>query len=805
MTERQEGDKSGQEDTPTRRRYTTKTLMGTWTRRHCRTTTRWQKRDKSRAEDTLTGRQGTTKTPSDTMTNCHYRVGQACHMRPPQDDRQDSEREEEREKGGPCSYGELSCSYGQTLVTKRDGRKGKGTTGRQKGGKGCKAGREEGARKYGREATAGITMKRAVRTREGNEQQRQGRNSGLGKGWKREGRTEGKDWHRDRATSEIPVLREGTTGYATHRRALKTHTPDETKSPTRMPAQIGGWYAVIWLFAHLRHVCLLALRISNGSMNFGGGKGLVIGDVPAMGKAKSKKGGAYETGGGGMNMMTNLAAMFQTLAGQPPSNQWGANWQPAPAAPTYGWGTGWNAMAQGAPTPAMEKGKGGGQTAMATNEGGGTEKGGKPDQTEGNEEYDRMAYEQWKQAREREMQAEQQAAAGTTLRWTTTEQRRGRVKVFLGPEAVRATPQGPRLKHQTEVYGRMVYDWGAVLGKPTPEMIVETTRDLEDPMAHRCQVVCFEGAAARVAAEYETIVTLKGDAKQTPMLQRILGRVDLRSLRQQELRTLEEKIREWAQYHGRPYSEGDGKGNGDQQKQIEKMTKMLKRMGLTDEQITKKLCEDTQAEGGWDGDEERRGEDGDVEMDTGSDRPTERDSHGTIPWAAPYLEQQEDPRGGMMKRESDSYLEMRAGTRMSPDCDVSNDSDPIGPCTDNDLRKLWTGDPRGGSAPKQKDRKGEEEEARARKTWRKGLPKATDKEGEWDVYNAATQPSRAGRSGGATSSSAGRTDHSAPTRRGEERRTTGGMSETKKAETKTRGAKTPSTEKTQPPRGGRAP
>ena len=192
VTERQEGDKSGQEDTPTRRRYTTKTLMGTWTRRHCRTTTRWQKRDKSRAEDTLTGRQGTTKTPSDTMTNCHYRVGQACHMRPPQDDRQDSEREEEREKGGPCSYGELSCSYGQTRGKRRDGRKGKGTTGRQKGGKGCKAGREEGARKYGREATAGITMKRAVRTREGNEQQRQGRNSGLGRGGKGKGEREGR-------------------------------------------------------------------------------------------------------------------------------------------------------------------------------------------------------------------------------------------------------------------------------------------------------------------------------------------------------------------------------------------------------------------------------------------------------------------------------------------------------------------------------------------------------------------------------------------------------------------------------------
>ena len=749
----------------------------------------------------MTGRQGTTKKAPETTTRHHYRVGEDCHVRPPRDDRRDGKRE----KGGPCWYGELFCSYGQTLKTNMGGRKGKGAKGRQKEGKGRKASRKEETKRYSKEVVAGIVATSTARTREGTAQQGKGRNFGLGKGWKREEWTGGKDWHRDRATPEMPSVREGTTGHATHERPPKRQAPDEPKTATCMSVQTGGRYAVIWLFAHPRHACLLTLQISNDIMNFGGGKGLVIGDVPAMGKAKSKKGGAYEAGGGGMNMMTNLAAMFQTLAGQPPSNQWGANWQPASTAPTHGWGAGWNAMTQGTPTPAMEKGKGGGQTAMAMTEGGEAGKGGKPDQVGDAEEHDRMAYEQWKQAREREMQVEQQATAGTTLRWTTTEQRRGKVKVFLGPEAVRATPQGPRLKHQTEVYGRMVYDWGAVLGKPTPEMIVETTRDLEDPMAHRCQVVCFEGAAARVAAEYETIVTLKGDAKQTPMLQRILGRVDFRSLRQQELRTLERKIREWAQYHGRPYSEGDGKGNGDQQKQIEKMTKMLKRMGLTDEQINKKLCEDTQAEGGWDGDEGRRENDDDVEMDAGSDGPTERDSQGTVPWAAPYLEQQEDPRDGVMKRESDSYLEMRTGAGTSPDCDVSNDSDPIGPCTDNDLRRLWAGEPRGGSAPAQKDRRGEEEEARARKTWRKGLPKAADKEGEWDVYNAATQPSRAGRNGGSTSSSAGRTDHSAATRKGEEKRTNGGMNETKKAETKTRSAKTPSTEKTQPLRGGRAP
>ena len=400
---------------------------------------------------------------------------------------------------------------------------------------------------------------------------------------------------------------------------------------------------------------------------------------------------------------------------------------------------------------------------------------------------DKKAYEEWKQCREREMQTEQQAAAGVTLRWTTTEQRRGRVKLFLPPEAVRATPAGPRLKHQTEIYGRMVYDWGAVLGKPTPEMIAETTRDLEDEKAHRCQVVCFTGEAARQAAEHETIVALQGTAEQTKQLQTILGGLDLRDLHKQEVKTLEKKIKEWAQYHGRPYGKRWTARDDEQGKQIEKMTRMLKGLGLTHEEITRRLHEESQTQ-------REPGEtdhNGDVQMVSGSEQPTDKDDDsGTRPWAPPYMDGGGGEGGGrQIGGDDDPYLRMG----QEPSHDESNDSEPIGPMTSSELQKRGrkVGDGRGTE--------------RSGSTWKKGLPKAMDVPGAWDVFNAETQPERTGRSTrapptqhqGAQEAGGRRTEE--PTRRMT-------ATETKKTEAKTRSNKsTPNGEKTQPPRGGRKP
>ena len=508
-------------------------------------------------------------------------------------------------------------------------------------------------------------------------------------------------------------------------------------------------------------------------MNFGGGKGLVIGDVPAAGKAKSgsKKGGGYDGGGG--QMMATIASMFQALAGQPPAQQWGGNWQPATSPPQQAWSGGWGNGYQAQPNEAGE-GKGTWQAQASTSEG---KKGGKGgEKGESGEEENRRAYEEWKQNREREMQMEQQAAAGTTLRWTTTEQRRGRVKLFLPPEAVRATPMGPKLKHQTEVYGRMVYDWGAVLGRPTPEMIAETTRDLEDGEAHRCQVVCFTGGAARQAAEYETIVTLKGNAQQTQQLQKILGGVDLRDLRRQEIQTLEEKIKEWAEYHGRPYGQSWTTKDEEQSKQIEKMTRMLRRMGLTSEEIAKRLREEslTQEE--------------DVEMGSGSEQPTEPDdSSKTRPWQPPYMDRNEEDIQNRIHVDSDSYLRLKEAA----DGDDS-DSAPIGPMTNMELlttRKQRTEQP--GAVPGQRP-------------WRKGLPKKMDKPGAWDVFNADTQPEQTRSDMQPGPSGQRGTAGTARGRNMEEGMRKTATTETRKTDAKTRSNKSGSSgEKTQPPRGGR--
>ena len=382
------------------------------------------------------------------------------------------------------------------------------------------------------------------------------------------------------------------------------------------------------------------------------------------------------------------------------------------------------------------------------------------------------------------MQTEQQAAAGVTLRWTTMEQRRGRVKLFLPPEAVRATPGGPRLKHQTEIYGRMVYDWGAVLGKPTPEMIAETTRDLEDDKAHRCQVVCFTGEAARQAAEHEAIVALKGSANQTKQLQTILGGLDLRDLHKQEMKTLESKIKEWAQYHGRPYGKTTTKDE-EHSRQIERMTRMLQSLGLTSEEISKRLYEESQTQG--DPEEPRQTRHpGDVEMGSGSEQPTEKDNEsGTQPWSPPYMDGGGGESGGRMTRgDNDPYLQV--GREHSHD--RSEDSEPIGPMTSSELQMM--GRSVGG-------RRGTEKSG---KTWRKGLPKTEDPPGAWEgynVYDAETQPERTGWS--ARSPPRGG-------RRIEETTRKTMATDTKKTDAKTRSNKsTSSGEKTQPPRGGRRP
>ena len=158
---------------------------------------------------------------------------------------------------------------------------------------------------------------------------------------------------------------------------------------------------------------MLKTNCNKPNINFGGGKGLVIGDVPAAGRGKSaKKGGMYDASGGGQ-MMATIANMFQALAGPPQMPQWGGNWQPTPNQPQGGWNSGWGNAYQ-APPPMTTGGKGTWQAQEPPSDGRKGEKGGAT--SEMTEEDDKRAYEEWKQCREREMQTEQQAAAGVTLR-----------------------------------------------------------------------------------------------------------------------------------------------------------------------------------------------------------------------------------------------------------------------------------------------------------------------------------------------------------------------------------------------------
>ena len=500
---------------------------------------------------------------------------------------------------------------------------------------------------------------------------------------------------------------------------------------------------------------------SGDMTSLGGGKGLTIGDTPAVGKGKGarKKGGGWQQDNTA-NPIQALATMFANMAqpsmvqpnsggnwGGPPQQQWGQQWQAAQAWQPQGawtggggtWGGDGNAWGTG---KGKDNGKGttgsrGNQTAQKGEmTGGGDGKGmGREEQDEWGDE--REGYKKWQEMRNREIQAEQAAAAqGTEMRWAAKEQRAGKVRLWLPEEAVRMTRDGPRLKEPIETYGKIIFDWGATLNTPTAAQLAQCTRELHDKEAYRVQAVCLPGPAAQVAEMHETIVALQGSPNQRTVLQRILGGVDFREMRKSEMRSLEDAIQQWTELHGRPMN----RKPRAMDEQLRAMQRMLRTMGMTETQIREKMEEHmSQNEAGEDGYDPTQApeiivpdEDGEDEDDSMSIAGTDVDHNetGRSRWQTQTMRRTYTDKAyvignsqstGTDTQKVDSYLE-GATIGGEPEDVEMGDDDTIRPMTNEELQEAW---------------KGKTTETRA-SGWKKGLTKAVDKPGDWAAFGTKT-------------------------------------------------------------------
>ena len=351
-------------------------------------------------------------------------------------------------------------------------------------------------------------------------------------------------------------------------------------------------------------------------------------------------------------------------------------------------------------------------------------KGGQPEQD------DQEAYRKWQQIRESEIQAEQMAAngaaGGAEMRWGAREQRQGKVRLWLPEEAVRMGKDGPELKTPAEVYGKYIFDWAAVLNGPDSRKLAEATRDLSDTGAYRVQAVSMSPDAARTAERYECIISLQATTEQRERLQKLLGRMDLREMRETEFQTLEQALKAWAGKHGRPVQYEVP----DVSMQVRAMTRMLQDMGLTDKQIRMRMEAHLTGKGGPEAQQKTE----DVQMTMSSASSTEiaderrGDADNTVAWHPPsdggtytgtHHVTATTWEGDSGRTRPDSYLE---GVSIG-DADMEEDSDDgVRPMTNEELQEIWRKD-------------GE----RKQTAWKKGLGRNADKEGDWDVYNAETQ------------------------------------------------------------------
>ena len=492
--------------------------------------------------------------------------------------------------------------------------------------------------------------------------------------------------------------------------------------------------------------------------DLGGGKGLTIGNTPAAGKGKARKKGGTAWGAptAEASPLQALATMFSNIAQQPPQSmappawgpqaqqQWGAQWQaPMPwggwpgAQPMYSQGPtpqGGAATIPGAPPanqhmpqqgqyhpqPHPLQGEIVGQPGQPFQ--GQQQQKGEPEQD------DQAAYKKWQNMREAEIAAEQAALnggpTGVEMRWGAREQRTGKVRLWLPEEAIRMGPAGPELKDPHEVYGKYVFDWAAVLNGPTARQLAEATKDTTDTTAYRVQAVSMSPEAARTAERYECIVSLQATTNQKEKLQQLLGRMDLREMRETEFRTLERALHGWAEQHGRPVQFEIP----DVSKQVQAMTKMLQELGLTEKEIQRRMKETITGKGNA---KPQPDQTQDTRMVASSASSTElNEDHGeaeeTVPWAPPeggrtYMDAQGSAPTkweAESVRTHDTYLD---GISIG-DAQMDDSDDGVRPMTHSELSEIWG----------TKDREGPQK-------WKKGLGKEIDRPGEWDVYNAETQ------------------------------------------------------------------
>ena len=315
-------------------------------------------------------------------------------------------------------------------------------------------------------------------------------------------------------------------------------------------------------------------------------KGLTIGDVPTAGGKGKSKGKGKE--GKGNPLSTVLEALQQLNQRQQPAQQgWQQGWQPqAQWGTTSEWGTpqqqGGGAAAssweggkgdqgkgkgeedygQGATWQTYGKGQGGqgaydkggkGQQGWYGNHG---EEGGKPGPqadaqwVEDGEGDDREAFTKWRQAKEQETKTVQAALQTTRSMYAAEEGRRGKPRVWLDPECVKMSRNGPKLVDQPEQgYGRISFDWAAVVGMPQQDrarLIAESAGD--GPF--RVVPTAIPREAAETVATYQVLVPLAADPNHREAMQEAMAQVDWRTATMRTIRGFSKKIREWAKQEG---------------------------------------------------------------------------------------------------------------------------------------------------------------------------------------------------------------------------------------------------------------
>ena len=165
----------------------------------------------------------------------------------------------------------------------------------------------------------------------------------------------------------------------------------------------------------------------------------------------------------------------------------------------------------------------------------------------------------------------------------------------------------------------------------------------------------------------------------------------------------------------------------DVSKQVQAMTKMLQELGLSEKEIQRRMKETMSGKGGG---KQQQNQAQDTQMTASSASSTEINedqggTDGTMPWAPPDATTYTDTRGDTTVkweaesvRTHDTYLD---GVSIG-DAQMEDSDDGVRPMTHSELCGIWAG-----------------EEREKPRRWKKGLGKAADGEGEWDVYNAETQ------------------------------------------------------------------